>query len=202
MTTRVQEKVCSQETLLARQPRISTLEKTMLRCAVFDPDDKVLDANVRTGNVADYLQRHMECEVCGISSDMEAIRTARARMYAGDFVYAAVGDIPWRDEAFDTILLHPTEGGMETLSKQLPECKRVLKPGGQLVLAFHCMPAPLRAVERFLLERADEDETVCTHKLAHALLEQSGFQYITHEWAGLDGHVLIAWKEKEAKTEQ
>ena len=93
MTTRVQENQGLQQLSLKR-PMLCALEKAMLCQLAFNKTDKVLDANVCSGRVAEYLLEHTECLVCGVSDRMEEVRQVRARLYGGDFAYAAIGDIP------------------------------------------------------------------------------------------------------------
>ncbi len=194
MTTRVQEKVCLQKDSPLREPRMRPLEKAMLRHAVFDPADKVLDANVCSGQVAEYLLQNMDCQVCGVSDRMEEVRRTRARMYGGDFVYAAVGDIPWQENTFDTVLLHPAEGGQEALREQLKESNRVLKPGGQLVLGLKSLPASLRRISQFFWENSSDEEALPGVSAAEEAMKACSFQHISRIRAGLNGHVLIGWK--------
>ena len=196
MTTRVQENRRLKNALTDRCPRMGMLERGMLRNAVFDPGDKVLDANVCSGQLSEYMLEHMDCRVCGVSDRMEEVRLTRARMYNGDFVYAASGDIPWQDQTFDTVLLHPSDGNADTLQVLLRECKRVLKPGGQLVLGLRSLPAGLRKLSSFLFETLPEDELPSAAD-AKLLLQQCGFEHITGGFAGLGGSVLIGWKTKE-----
>lgn len=196
MTTRVQENRRFRSLPLCRQQRMSALEKCMLRNAVFDPGDKVLDANVCSIRVPEYLLEHMECRVCGVSDSMEEVRRTRARMYNGDFVYAAAGDIPWQDHTFDTVLLHPSDGNADTLLAQLAECRRVLKPGGQLVLGLKSLPLVLRKVSSFLFETLPEEE-LPSRAAAEKLMQRCGFEEISKACAGLSGSVLIGWRAKE-----
>lgn len=70
MITKVQGKTVSGELSVKACPRLNPLEKAMLRWAVVDPEDRVLDACVGRGLMAEYLRRNMQCEVCGVSSDM------------------------------------------------------------------------------------------------------------------------------------
>ena len=196
MTTRVQEKGLLHTLLATGEPRMGRLERCMLRSAVFDPADKVLDANVCSGQVAEYLLHHMECQVCGVSDRMEEVRRTRARMYSGDFVYAAMGDIPWQDNTFDTVLLHPAECGPEALRLQLSECNRVLKPGGQLVLGLRDLSVPVRKLRSLLWETAPEEEYL-TLKKANTILESSGFDHLSTLRAGSGSAVFIGWKKSE-----
>ncbi len=195
MTTRVQEENSVQRALGNREPRMGLLEKCMLRSAVFDPADKVLDANVCSGQVAEYLLRNMECRVCGVSDRMEEVRRTRARMYSGDFVYAAIGDIPWQDDTFDTVLLHPGECDMDSLRMQLSECSRVLRPGGQLVLGLKGTSPVLRRLAQLFWETPVAEEAPNAYSVQQALLNY-GFEHIIRLRAGLNAHVMIGWKKK------
>ena len=132
MITKVQGKTVSGELSVKACPRLNPLEKAMLRWAVVDPEDRVLDACVGRGLMAEYLRRNMQCEVCGVSSDMEEVRSARARLQSCDIVYAPVGDIPWREGAFDTVLMQ-WKGDADSLDRMLGEVLRVLKPGGLFI---------------------------------------------------------------------
>lgn len=80
MITKVQGKTVSGELSVKACPRLNPLEKAMLRWAVVDPEDRVLDACVGRGLMAEYLRRNMQCEVCGVSSDYGggALRTCAA----------------------------------------------------------------------------------------------------------------------------
>lgn len=196
MTTRVQANRRFKSVPVCRQQRMSALEKCMLRNAVFDPCDRVLDANVCSGQVAEYLLEHMECRVCGVSDRMEEVRRTRARLHNGDFVYAANGDIPWQDRAFDTVLLHPSDGNADTLLVQLKECCRVLKPGGQLVLGLRSLPCGVRKLSSFFLETSPEEELPSAEN-AKMLMQQCGFDHITRTCAGFSVSVLIGWKQSE-----
>ena len=140
MISRAQEKTLSGEIVVKRQQKLSALDKAMLKWAVVDPEDKVLDADIGSGLMAEYLRRNMQCEVCGVSDNMESVRAARSRLQNCDIVYAAPGDIPWLEEAFDTVLMK--FGGEEQLvfHRMLSEAARVLRPGGQLILAPHVIP--------------------------------------------------------------
>ena len=154
MITKVQGKTVSGELSVKARPRLNALEKAMLKWAVVDPEDRVLDASVGRGLMAEYLRRNMQCEVCGVSADMEDVRAARARLQSCDIVYAPVGDIPWREDAFDTVLMQ-WRGNADSLDRMLSEALRVLKPGGQLVLGTACWPAAMNALRRWMAVSAE-----------------------------------------------
>ena len=59
MITKVQGKTVSGELSVKACPRLNPLEKAMLRWAVVDPEDRVLDACVGRGLMAEYLRRNL-----------------------------------------------------------------------------------------------------------------------------------------------
>lgn len=195
MITKVQGKTVSGELSVKACPRLNALEKAMLRWAVVDPEDRVLDACVGRGLMAEYLRRNMQCEVCGVSADMEDVRAARARLQSCDIVYAPMGDIPWREDAFDTVLMQ-WKGEADALERMLSEVLRVLKPGGQLVLGTACWPAAMNALRRWVAVSA-EGTPVNRLELQIRLTDMS-FEQVSWQRTGLGTGVMTAWKRKPA----
>lgn len=195
MITKVQGKTVSGELSVKACPRLNALEKAMLRWAVVDPEDRVLDACVGRGLMAEYLRRNMQCEVCGVSADMEDVRAARARLQSCDIVYAPMGDIPWREDAFDTVLMQ-WKGEADALERMLSEALRVLKPGGQLVLGTACWPAAMNALRRWVAVSA-EGTSVNRLELQIRLTDLS-FEQVSWQRTGLGTGVMTAWKRKPA----
>ena len=56
MISRVQGKTLAGEIAVKKLPKLSALEKAMLKWAVVDPDDRLLDANIGTGIMAEYMR--------------------------------------------------------------------------------------------------------------------------------------------------
>ncbi len=193
MITKVQGKTVSGELSVKARPRLNALEKAMLKWAVVDPEDRVLDASVGRGLMAEYLRRNMQCEVCGVSADMEDVRAARARLQSCDIVYAPVGDIPWREDAFDTVLMQ-WRGNADSLDRMLSEALRVLKPGGQLVLGTACWPAAMNALRRWMAVSAEG--TPVNRLELQSRLSDLSFEQVSWQRTGLGTGVMTAWKRK------
>ena len=196
MISRAQEKTLSAEVAVSKQPKLTALEKAMLKWAVVDPEDRLLDANIGSGMMAEYLRRNMQCEVCGVSDNMEHVRQARSRLQNCDIVYAAPGDIPWKEDAFDTILMK--YGGEEpvVLDRMLSEAARVLRPGGQLILGTAYYPAIVdAAVGLFAAESMEERHSFKRNEVMEMLYTNS-FDQVTWQRTGMLTGVMIAWKRK------
>lgn len=195
MITKVEGKTLAEGFVLTPGPRLSALEKGMLKWAVVDPEDKVLDANIGSGMMAEYLRRNLLCELCGVSDRMEDVRQARARLQSCDIVYAVPGDIPWREGAFDTVLMKLGGEGQEQLSRMLTEVKRVLKPGGQLILGTRCFPASMQG-------RVGEEKRYFRQKPMREMLAKLSYEKVSWQRTGLFTGVVIAWKAQKSQVEQ
>lgn len=201
MISRAQEKTLAGEVAVKKLPKLSALEKAMLKWAVVDPEDRVLDANIGAGLMAEYLRRNMQCEICGVSDNMESVREARSRLRNCDIVYAAAGDIPWREEAFDTVLMKYCAEEEKTFLRILTEVSRVLRPGGQLILGSMCYPAAIHAIAGLLSEDGMEERHSFQRERIADMLAQCGFENVTWQRTGLATGVMIAWKSKPKVTE-
>ena len=197
MITKAQGRVLAGEAVQQDQARLSALEKAMLRWVVVDPEDKLLDANVETGMMAEYLRRNMQCEVCGVSENMECVRQARSRLQSCDIVYAAAGDIPWHADQFDTVLYKLRSPEEDALKKNFEEVCRVLKPGGQLIIGLHSLPAVLSMVIGLFSDEGEKRGY--THQELENMLADTAFENISWQRTGINTGVLTAWKHKEGQ---
>ena len=195
MITRTQNRVLSAQQAEGKKARLTSMEKAMLRWVIVDPEDRLLDADVGSGRMAEYLRRNMQCEVCGVSDSMEDVRYARALLRSSDILYATPGDIPWHDEAFDTVMMKLGGEDDATLKRKLSEAMRVLKPGGQLVLGAVCYPDVLMPIACRL---ADDDaaEHPLSKKALREMVSSQSYHDISFQRTGLALGVLIAWKDK------
>lgn len=196
MITRMQSKTLRRTVPVSTEAKLSALEKSMLRWVVVDPDDRLLDANIGNGMMAAYLRRNMQCEVCGVSDRMEEVRYARSLLRSCDIVYAPAGDIPWREDAFDTVLMKLDREEEELLERLFEEAKRVLKPGGQLILGASSYPAVMSAVVGLFSDGSAEERRFFRKDFAEQVLQDLSYQNITWQRTSFSTGVMVAWKPK------
>ena len=115
--------------------------------------DKVLDVCCGTGDQATQLaQRGIETYGIDLDPKMIAVAEGKRDKYGKDNLHFQIADataLPFEDRYFDfaTISLALHEKSLETQQKVIAEMRRVVRPGGSLVLADY--PVPARRFYRF-----------------------------------------------------
>ncbi|HEY8339482.1 MAG TPA: class I SAM-dependent methyltransferase [Egibacteraceae bacterium] len=121
---------------------VGALHQRVLDDARIGPGDRVLEIGCGTGNLALRAARlQPRAAVTGLDPDPAALaiarRKARRRRVSATFDQGVAEDLPYADGAFDVVLsslmLHHIDA--ESRLQVLREARRVLVPGGQLVLA-------------------------------------------------------------------
>jgi SAM-dependent methyltransferase len=103
------------------------------RWAVPQASGRVLDVACGTGYGTAMLARR--CEACGLDADRGALDIAIGRTPGADFRHGELPPIPWPDERFDCVVSFETVEHVEDDAAFVAEIRRVLKPGGILLLS-------------------------------------------------------------------
>lgn len=164
-----------------RPARLKGVMRAVMNWAALEEHDSVLDLNCGDGTMLRKLGSRMRLYSCGMCPDPGEARAARESLDEADIVYGTSEDIPWHDAAFDVVL------GTELLKKDrinvsLKEICRVLRPGGQIVLATK-------------LTAGCRDGVPGRTEVMRAM-QINGFESVSWRIYGLHG-VAIGWKKRE-----
>ncbi len=130
-----------------RQAQIDLIEQLLTFASnkyIIDRPQYILDVGCGIGGSSLYLAEKFGARVTGITlSPVQANRAKERAQAAGlqaqaDFQVANALDLPFADDSFDLVWSLESGEHMPDKVKFLQECYRVLKPGGQLILATWC----------------------------------------------------------------
>lgn len=200
MITKVQSKRYAPDAAFTQPQRLTTMEKGLIRWSMAERGDKVLDVQVGNGTMLEYLHRNMECEICGMSADMEQVRHSRSRLQSADIMYATRDDIPWKQNTFDCVFLKLISS--PATEQAITEALRVLKPGGQLLMGLKTVPAPIRQL--IGLGHSDVENDMMKPRIREKmmqLMDNLGCTQVTWESTDLFNGVCIGWKPLETFAE-
>lgn len=149
------------ENLKKLSPCDSELVLSLLREVCPSPET-LLDAGCGRGlRLADALRALPETACSGIDADGENVALARENCPGAEIVSGDVCALPWPDAGFDAALCECTLSLLPEPERCLAELRRVLRPGGVLLLSDVCTASGAPAREklsdsgavRFLMSR-------------------------------------------------
>src|SRR5260370_7859137 len=117
----------------------------LVEMAAPEPSDLVLDVAAGTGNTALTLAPQVQ-KVIGLDLASAMLEQARDRAQAEsirniEFLSGSAEELPFPDNEFSLVVSRHAPHHFHRLDKFLGEVRRVLKPGGRLVLADQISPS-------------------------------------------------------------
>lgn len=135
-------------------------EKMMDAAGTLDKGSRVLDIGCGTGEPAAQLARRFECKVTGISPSRACVESAGAATSMSDLgrlIDFQIGDaqaLQFSDESFDLAWIMESSHLIQDKALLFSEARRVLKPGGGLVLCDIGLQAELALAD--VIARRDD----------------------------------------------
>lgn len=150
-----------------RQKRV---RRSLIDLARIEPGHRVLDVGCGTATLAIMIkQRHPEAHIVGVDVDEAVLHRARAAADAQhveiEFIQCRADELPFEPASFDramsTLVFHHLR--REEVRQTLGEMRRVLRPGGEAIvadfepagsLAHRAMFLPVRVLDGFAVTAA------------------------------------------------
>lgn len=167
------------------QPYIAVTLESVLAAVSFDGAENVLDIACGTGELESLLlARWPGLRITGVDISPAMLRKAadKNRGKQVTWIEAEVSDLPVPESRFDWIVCANSFHYFRRPAESLQELRRVLRPGGTLVLVDWCDDYLVCKLCSFWLRLTDR-AFHRTYSLARcrALLEQSGFEVVASE---------------------
>ena len=153
---------------------------------------KILDLGCGNGNVIRMLQENREAEYSGVDISEAMILEAQKRVGKGVELKAAdAAALPYNNDIFDIIICNASFHHYTDPDAALEEIKRVLKPGGTLVLGDPTIPVgPVRWLfNRGLQYGNSGDYRIYGKKEIIVLLSKHGLE--AEKWKMINWHTFV-----------
>ncbi len=123
------------------QEAMNRTNQRMAEHAGLDGRSRALDVGCGYGETAFYLAREHGCDVLGINISRRELELARERAATSgvgervSFEYGDFHELPVSDERFDVVWSQEAFLHGADKTRILEECRRILRPGGRLVIS-------------------------------------------------------------------
>jgi ubiquinone/menaquinone biosynthesis C-methylase UbiE len=146
-----------------------------------DPGD-VLDLACGTANLLPMVARYV-----GVDASAEMLRAARRKFAGAALAAADAAALPFADARFDTVVSASAFHIFPEPRRALAEVRRVLRPGGRLLLLdWSRGRVTMRALDLYLRLSGDAYRRMYTLDEAGALLRDAAFRVVTAERRAID----------------
>lgn len=182
-----------QSTHMGIRPEL--LASILEHLASFPRPDSILDIGCGTGALLLELKSRLEVGVmAGLDLSDKMLELARQKL--GTSVDLRLGDseaLPWEANCFDLVCCTLAFHHYPQPEQAIAEMRRVLKPGGNLLLADVTLPAPLRQLTNLVLPLLSTgDRHAYSRAEIFSLLNQAGFQGLTWKKVRFDTFLVSA----------
>ncbi|WKY48968.1 methyltransferase domain-containing protein [Eubacteriaceae bacterium ES3] len=148
--------------------------------ALLRDGDTILDVACGDGRMLQMLARQAEVNAYGIDVSEEMIKTARAANEGMVFQVATADQMPFKNDQFDLLTVCCAFHHFTRPAAFMAEAYRIIKPGGQLLIADPCLPPVIRQLENLFLPFLKMGDVKCyNQKELRDFYEESGFKKIS-----------------------
>lgn len=163
------------------------------------PSLRVLDVGCATGRLLDALGKAGGRRLAGVDLAPRIVEVARAKLAAAGIpadlrVADAEDSLPWPSGSFDVAILTGVLHHFYRPLDALAEIRRVLDPGGRILVIDPSFFPPVRQLVNLALRVAPHqgDYRFYSRKGAAELLRRAGFRTERPRTAGLWSHLILA----------
>lgn len=176
-------------------PLVRRQWKKILRLMVVYPGDIILDANCMEGTLLKRLARlHPQAALCGACYTPPQVRYARQLAQGADVMFADDRDLPWMSESMDVAFIARGFHEMDNPPAVLYEIHRLLRKGGQVLIAGLWVPRGICSFANELIEHT-HPARIRTQTEMIEMLRSIGFEQVHYERVGTLGCVLTGLKK-------
>jgi ubiquinone/menaquinone biosynthesis C-methylase UbiE len=139
--------------------------------------DSVLDVGCGNGSLIAALSKKADISAFGVDISPKMIEECQNRYPDMNFKISSGELIPFEDSTFDCVVMCCVLHHLHTPETFFTEAKRILKPGGVLIVGDPWMPIIARQVTNFIVAPLLKagDNKIFTHKRFKSFFTDNGF---------------------------
>ena len=151
----------------------------------------ILDVGCGTGELLFQLQARTQATLAGLDISTKMLDVARQKLgESADLLQGDSESLPWPANRFELLCCTLSFHHYPNPRQALAEMRRVLKPGGALLLADITIPAPARQLTNLILPfLSTGDRHFYSQTEVFSLLTQAGFK--VPAWHKIDGSTFL-----------
>jgi len=197
MLERIQDRSLLHSIISGSETLLHGAKRAMAQWAIVDDYDQILDLDCGDGKLLDYLSKRYSLRACGITQTPTHARMLREKLPDCEVFSARKEDIPWRNDAFNTVFYQMKSSDESENGDFLNEVVRVLKPGGQVLIALQGVPEIINGISS-ILGFTDGDRV--GHIKLLKWMEKAGLSDVSWRITGPMTGLAMGWKQHEAEA--
>lgn len=174
-------------------------KREMLKRLTVKDGEKVLDVGCGNGVLINGIACKAKVRAHGVDISPGMIDECKKRAPHIDFRVSEAETLPFSDNEFDVVTMCCVLHHINEPEKFFSEVRRVLKPGGRLVIGDPWFPTPIKQFVEYVVFPIHNagDKQIFTHSEMKNLFEQGGFS-VTEVYSKGFVHILTGQANKGA----
>lgn len=167
-------------------------QKALAQWSIVDDYHTILDLRCQDARLLQYFLQRFSLRACGIADTVEKARALRGDAPDAEIFSARREDIPWRSGSFDEVFYQLPKNAVKAEMPFMQEAARVLKQGGQLLIALEGWPEIVRRAASAAGLTDTEPQNAPQTLLK--CMENAGLSDVSYRMAQPFIGVAIGWK--------
>jgi len=152
-------------------------KRKLIETITVSDNEKVLDVGCGNGTLICGISKKAKIHAHGVDISPKMIDECRARHPHINFKVSVADELPFGENEFDVVTMCCVLHHLDEPQKFFDEVKRILKPGGRLIISDPYYPPPLKQFAEWVVFPIHNagDKQLFTHNEFRRFFDENGF---------------------------